>query len=425
MKLWHLAVTSCALLVSSSTALADVIVVDSDGRGSFTAIQPAVDAAVDGDVLFVKFGQYSEFTINGKALTIVGEGFRAVMPNYAGRAHVVNLPAGKVVTLARLSTSGVFVSECAGAVRIVDCYLYANVAGYSGIHAQNSPNIAVTDCQVWGSDAWVLQSVGCSATAYPPGHAGIRLSNSAAAIAECIVKGGRGMDGGQFATPGGDGIHVDSTFGATTPSLVYAARSNIQGGNGGHTECFEGCAASGGAGIRVLDELAPTVDSIGWVNDLMVGGGAAGLVLEPPGGPGCVPATQGAMYADTQPFEFSADSLGFSIPVAAREGEFVTATFTGPPGSRVYVNDRLTTTFEAVASWRGVLLAPFAPVGAPMREIKWGVIPASGTLTRTYAVPELPAGEQAQTRFLQAYRIGANGITLGTFRTLTILDSAF
>jgi hypothetical protein len=91
----------------------------------------------------------------------------------------------------------------------------------------------------------------------------------------------------------------------------------------------------------------------------------------------------------------------------------------------VFVNDRLTTTFEALASWRGVLLAPFAPDGAPVREIKWGVIPSSGELKRTYHVPQLPPGEEAQTHFLQAYRIGANGITLGTFRTLTILDSAF
>jgi hypothetical protein len=158
----------------------------------------------------------------------------------------------------------------------------------------------------------------------------------------------------------------------------------------------------------------------------MVSGGAAGTWTNGHDYESCTPIAPGAAYAGATPFTFSVPSLGFTIPAVAREGEFVTVTFTGLPGAKVFLNDELTTTWEAVASQRGVLLSPFpeAQIG-PARSRRWGTIPASELLTAQYRVPMLPPGVEAQTRFLQAYRIGRNGITLGTFRTLTVLDSAF
>jgi hypothetical protein len=208
---------------------------------------------------------------------------------------------------------------------------------------------------------------------------------------------------------------------------MFAARSNIHGGAGGDTSCMDsGCPSSGGIAIYMNDALdGPASNPVGWLLDVMVGGGAPGNFVPGPRNRDCDPPEFGQTFAgDLTPFSFTAASLGFSIPSIAREGDLVTVTFTGPPGARVYLNDRTTTTFQAVASWRGVLLAPFASAGAPEREIKWGVIPSSGELKRTYPVPQLAPGEEAQTRFLQAYRVGPNGITLGTFRTLTVLDSS-
>lgn len=142
--------------------------------------------------------------------------------------------------------------------------------------------------------------------------------------------------------------------------------------------------------------------------------------------PGCEPAGPGQTYQSLSPLTFSGASLGLTIPTIARKGVFVIVTFTGDPGAQVFLNDELTTTFQPAQSWRGVLLSAFpsSSIG-PARSRRWGVIPPSGVLTANYRVPTLPPGEQSQTRFLQAYQIRPNGLTLGTFKTLTVLDSAF
>jgi hypothetical protein len=46
-------------------------------------------------------------------------------------------------------------------------------------------------------------------------------------------------------------------------------------------------------------------------------------------------------------------------------------------------------------------------------------------LTRVYHTPALPAGVEAPMRFHQDYRICANGLTLGSFATLTVPGSHF
>jgi hypothetical protein len=48
-------------------------VVDDNGAGNFVHIQDAVNAAQDGDVIFVLDGAYAGFTIHSKSLVVVGE----------------------------------------------------------------------------------------------------------------------------------------------------------------------------------------------------------------------------------------------------------------------------------------------------------------------------------------------------------------
>ena len=60
----------------SSASMADTITVDPNGGGDHTAIQPAIDAAQDGDTVLVKPGEYvitEPITFLGKAITVKGE----------------------------------------------------------------------------------------------------------------------------------------------------------------------------------------------------------------------------------------------------------------------------------------------------------------------------------------------------------------
>ncbi len=439
MNLWQLSLVFSASLVTSNQALAGVIVVDAAGGGDFTQIQPAINAALDNDTILVKPGNYSGTLYVDRPVTVIGD--EGALPIVTGDCEVGLLSSGEVATLARLKVQndagpGLVVALLSGSVRVVECeFIGSNgtmnpgnlpasgAAVGSGVGAV-SDNVAFVGCTIRGGNG--VSVLGCAGNGWSGGAFGL-AANGRVALYECVVEGGRGGTGG--VSGGGGGPAIFSFSYDDTPSFLFAARSNLHGGVGGDTECAgSGCPGNGASGFHATSTFLgnpPQPEPIGWVFDLMVGGGAPGQAVNGPGSSECNPANPGPQYSGVLPFEFSVASIGFSIPAIAREGDFVTATFTGPPGARVYVNDRLTTTFEAVASWRGVLLAPFAPDGAPTREIKWGVIPASGELKRTYHVPQLPPGVEAQTRFLQAYRIGANGITLGTFRTLTILDSAF
>lgn len=419
MKLLQFAVALSASLVTSKEALADVIVVNAAGGGDFTQIQAAVDAAVEGDTVLVKPGTYAAFTINAKGLTVVGDVGTIVVP----RATVWNTSSAQTVTLANLkgtgtsSSSGFNVLNCAGAVRFVNCdWKGANegtgVAALGGV-VTNSSSVAFAGCTITGGDGALMGNQSCavgSGNGWDGGHA-FHVENSSVALYDTLTRGGKGGNGEAETRPGGWGACLFSGF-------MFAGRSNITGGAGANPACTFTCPSGGGYGWY-LDPVASA-----WELDCMVSGGLSGIGgdfencwVETP-----VPAPA---YYDEVPFQFAVPNIGFMSPHIAREGTFVHVKFIGPPGARVFLNDNLTTTFEGVASWRGVLISPFPPSGGPARTIKWGVIPSSGELTRTYPVPQLPPGEEAQTRFLQAYRIGPNGVTLGSFRTLTVLDSAF
>ena len=65
------------LLAVANPVFAGVLVVDAAGGGAFTQIQPAVDAALPGDLVLVRAGDYEGFTIAGKSVNVVGDGTTA------------------------------------------------------------------------------------------------------------------------------------------------------------------------------------------------------------------------------------------------------------------------------------------------------------------------------------------------------------
>lgn len=415
MKRQLLAIACGALFTLAGPVRAGVIVVDAAGGGAFTLIQPAVNAAADGDTILVKPGSYFGFTIDGKELTVIGDGDPALNPGECGRVWIKNIADGKTVTLARLLVSSgsnpeaLKLNDCVGAVRFVQCDFTGGLAGV----LTNTNDVAFAACTLLAGNG--ASGHTCLNDIVTPGLPCVSGSgNDSLAMYDCSVTGGKGGNGGDTSGIGGLGLDV--------PGFVFASRSNIHGGKGGNVDCFYGCPSNGGASFRI-----PT-GSTGWVLDNMVGGGLGGIATGNQN-PSCPPTQPGASYPVGSPFTFSVPSIGFSIPSIAREGTYVTVKFTGPPGAHVFLNDEPRTMFVAVPSWRGVLLSPFPERNASgpgaTRSRRWGVIPASGELTQVYKVPMLPAGVQAETRYLQAYRIGANGMTLGSFRTMTVLDSAF
>ncbi|MBN1418434.1 MAG: right-handed parallel beta-helix repeat-containing protein, partial [Planctomycetes bacterium] len=64
------------VLLMATQPLAATIVVDGEGGGDFTSIQPAIDAAADGDTVLIAAGEYAirePLTYRGKAIVVKGE----------------------------------------------------------------------------------------------------------------------------------------------------------------------------------------------------------------------------------------------------------------------------------------------------------------------------------------------------------------
>src|SRR5262245_20334465 len=96
---------SAILLATGASAQSVFVVASVPGPGVFsTDIQPAVDAAADGDVVLVKAGAYSGFTINAKGVSVVADAGASVVAN--GLVFVSSLSASQNVLLQRLVVHG-------------------------------------------------------------------------------------------------------------------------------------------------------------------------------------------------------------------------------------------------------------------------------------------------------------------------------
>jgi hypothetical protein len=107
-----------------SLAAQNTIVVDAaNGPGaSFADIQPAIDAANDGDRILVRAGSYSGFVIDGKGLAILGES--GVFIDRMALVEIRNTTAQQPIALADLSIGAPFlffthtIENCDGRVTI-------------------------------------------------------------------------------------------------------------------------------------------------------------------------------------------------------------------------------------------------------------------------------------------------------------------
>src|SRR5262245_15566256 len=93
------------LLAAGASAQSVLVVAPVAGPGVFaTDIQPAIDAAADGDLVLVEAGSYSGFTIDGKGVSVVADVGAAADSN--GRVIVRNVSASQRVLLQGLTVQG-------------------------------------------------------------------------------------------------------------------------------------------------------------------------------------------------------------------------------------------------------------------------------------------------------------------------------
>ena len=248
--------TSFLAVLGASSALAQstTYVVDANGGPgvNFTDLPAAVAAAQAGDVIAVRSGAYSAFTL-GRGVTIVGESGVVVDSG----VQVAGLPANERAVFCVLDFGALKVSTSGGNVTFDECSFTGPTPWTGLVTVESSADVRLHRCKVFAE----VQ------TNFPlNGSPAVATTASRVELSSCNVRGGNGIDWGPFsARPGGVGIDCYAS------GRVHVALTDVTGGKGGKGNSIMSIAgANGGDGIRV--RTGGEVIVAGVPNDLVRGG---------------------------------------------------------------------------------------------------------------------------------------------------------
>ncbi|HEX6811251.1 MAG TPA: hypothetical protein VF384_06490 [Planctomycetota bacterium] len=253
-----------ALVAAVASAQTTWIVDDTPGPGvHFTSLPAAVAAAASGDALLVAPGNYEPFHVNGKALSILGDGHATTVIDgspivgasidyvvitappagttfrLSGVAIRRDLPPPAAVFTNRLAVLGAGVST-AGTVVLTDVITEpATTTGVSGGNGLAVTGIAVHASRCVFRAGWWDLGNGSGASGVVVNGAGLFVADA------CVLSGGSSFIQSFFIVYafGGDGLHV-------LGSTAHLTRTNLVGGSGLSSSLYS--MTGGGAGLRAV-----------------------------------------------------------------------------------------------------------------------------------------------------------------------------
>lgn len=380
---------------AASNAQGQVWTVDDNGGATvdFQAIQPAIDAASDGDLVLVRPGAYSAFTIDGKSVVVTADEAGPIGIE-TGTIVIRNLAAGKTAGLRGAAPSGfsfvdILVQDNAGHVWLEDCGT-----------DPTDPTIDPWTVRAEVTSSASVTFVRCTFKGPPSpqlGDPGLLVTDSSVRLYGTRCIGFQGTDGdagfpGVPATPGGRGgaglLAVDS--------LVITSGGDLVGGAGGSIQDFFGvwsCAKPGDGG-PAAELVGPTTKL--WYQDTILTPGPAGMPAELCGPMGAQPGVPILIEggAAAVPLGGSAHLLQAGAP--AYVGGVLGVDVHGDPGEHV---------FAVYSLGVGGLLLPILG-GALMTAPPWflaflGILPASGGLHVDVPIGGLGGGVEGLALVLQ------------------------
>jgi hypothetical protein len=423
-------------VLGSRARAGDVLVVSRSGGGTFTEIQAAVDAAQDGDAILIRAGTYARFSVDDKALTIVGDYDAEVQVE--GSIEVRDLGADKTLVMLGLSavgslpagteaSHGLIARNNAGRIRAESCRFVGNsVVGQSvtgcadgscnvGTRVASTAELSLTRCTVLGGKLKVGFQLPAS------GSRGIDVRASTLVVYDSSVQGREGNDGsgcGNHGGHGGDGGWASNT-------LLLAAGSSFRGGKGGRTDggdCLGG--VYGGDGGHGIELAASQPGSTAHLLDTQVVAGSGGswtsmcsIICGNNGSNGH--AREGTTFVD-----MVGAARRMVAPSPAREQTLPTFRFQGLPNERVALLLSSTPASPSIVpSWFGFLMVRQTE---PALTLPLGTTDATGVLEVDVLMPTLEPGESFRTVHLQSVFVDSQARKhLGTPSTLVVLDSTY
>ncbi len=221
---------------TSPAAAATWIVDAAAGPGfHYTDIPPAIVGAAPGDLLLVRTGVYTGFTL-GKALAVVAE--TGHDPKVSGNSMVTAIPAGGAAVISGLEFKHMHLADCQGSVHLDDC---------TSAESQATPVLWIERCDLVTVSRCHLEQVGVGGGGMI--EAGALIDDATVVISSSSLVGADGLDGFDLmeAYDGAAGIDARD-------SVLYVQSSSSQGGDGGDYQDSGGWLlgpGDGGHGIKV------------------------------------------------------------------------------------------------------------------------------------------------------------------------------
>lgn len=340
------------------------------------SIQAAVDAAGEGDVVLVKAGLYDPFVVDGKAVSVIGEGRPRT------RVEVKNLQVGQTVVVRGFGIDMLArFSDDAGCVWLEDCEWEGDYYDPGSLSSTNS-EVGFFRCR----------------SAFP--FFGLSATNGSTIFGyHSLFVGAAGNDADYDDRACRDGscygYEVEAGKGASgirlsAASQAYLSACSVVGGYGGagYVMCdfCPGCLRDGcgGDGLTLVNSTATALDS-------SFAGGPGPTVCRPVSCVGTPIFGAGLTTVPLETGEYWIDS-----PIEA--GAPVTFHARGPSGWKVFVR----ASSECVPGYSSVFHGyALLPISLPSTFL--GVLPASGELDVTQSFGNLlEPGAEARVLYLQA-----------------------
>jgi len=397
---------SAILLATGASAQSVFVVAPVPGPGVFsTDIQPAINAAADGDLVLVKAGSYTGFTMNAKGVSVVADSGASVVVN--GLVFLTQISASQRALLQGLTVKGdnalpaITAQIVTGPLWIESCNVTGGVrssSGLVGVSVNSCPSVVIERCVITGGNGGAGGMIAKGAPA-------LHVAASAVTVSDTQCFGGSGavtFSGGGDAGFGGPGLRVlpGSIF-------VFASGSTFKGGNGAAAAPPQFTGGDGAPGIN-------TEADVTLLQCTVTPGVSAHALPQPPpiilGGAGTATTLPGV-------------ARHFSTTSPKREGQTTTITAGG-------VGGELAGFLFSPSPGPLALLIPFAGTleiaAASADAFGLGAIPAGGSLATPIVLPSLPAALQSTIVWCQGFFFDAplTYVVLGPASALVILDAS-
>jgi hypothetical protein len=378
------------------------------------ALQSAVDAAADGDVVLVKASaRYSAgfvyFRLQGKSLTVIADTAADVR---IVAATIQDLTASQRVVLRGLKFEPSFESLCygprpalkllnnQGLVWIEDC----EVPGLTSLFCETVPGILVDRCD---NVVLLRTSSGGGGVMYDShmedgqneGFGLVLEGDSRVAAHGCAFQGADGYPGTFYGVvrAGAPGLYSESSG-----DRVFLSDCQVTGGDGIYWDDDIPLCSRGGPGISSA--------GVTWMFDSLAMGGSGGS------GPGCSAPSGRPALGNVQ--SIPGQALRFSVVAPVRERADYQIDFLGPPNTPVwfFFGSSPIDRFRLMGPLlRGQSFVSFA-----------GTTNAAGALQVTRSMPAMAPGIEFGRLFAQGFYLAPHGrFVLGGASMFLALDQSF